>query len=179
MYIQQTIYHQRLPKRIVNQKTCGFFSWRPWCLLNSKIQIIQFVLLRETGPISGCYRLACLEQFAHLPPPDKKKHGGNKDSSPKTDDIAPARKLVFQPKQYSALQRISITFSMQTKHHLLSTPFQTIRFLSLCCCFLGFLHFRFPAAGDTQSPTALCQTARTARTHLWRTHLCRRFLWQP
>ena len=39
-------------------------------------------------------------------------------------------------------------------------PFQTIRYLSLCCCFLGFLHFRFPAAGDTQSPTALCQTAR-------------------
>lgn len=73
MYIQQTIYHQRLPKRIVNQKTCGFFSWRPWCLLNSKIQIIQFVLLRETGPISGCYRLACLEQFAHLPPPRQKK----------------------------------------------------------------------------------------------------------
>jgi len=76
----------------------------------------------------------------------------------------------------------------KNKHHFFNAkrnnisyipPFQSIRFLSLCCCFLGFLHFRFPAAGDTQSPTALCQTARTARTHLWRTHLCRRFLWQP
>ena len=104
------------------------------------------------------------------------------------------QRLLSKNRWHSTCQETSLptktVFSFaKNQHHFLPAKknnnisyislFQTIRFLSFCCCFLGFLHFRFPAAGDTQSPTALCQTARTARTHLWRTHLCRRFLWQP
>lgn len=51
------------------------------------------------------------------PPPGQKKSGEkwrNKDYSPKTDDIAPARKLVFQPKQYLLMLHYSFG---KNKHH--------------------------------------------------------------